>query len=190
MALKRRKPEKYKKLNVLKLALILLSVNLIVRNDFKQIKTELEMWVKKEQHLILHEVAKAVLSDIDLPGEVADKLNIDRETMSELVSMVHGYLEQSLYDFEEYRTAAVSTAHLKSGDLDALAKYTVSDDNMIITRDTGHFIKLYEDANYNMRVGLSDAYHNIIRYFWEQGFRMVEFDCDAPCLVDFPVFEH
>ena len=59
-------------------------------------------------------------------------------------------------------------------------------------RETGFFIKLYEDEqseDVNLYHGYSETIKDIIRWAYESGYRMIEFDCDANVLPQFPVFD-
>lgn len=93
---------------------------------------------------------------------------------------------------EQYRVIAISTGHLTEEDISALEiAADDSDENMVLERDTGFFIKLYEDdedGGINLRHGHSDTIQTLIQWCHAAGFRMIEFDCDAPTLPHFPVF--
>ena len=98
---------------------------------------------------------------------------------------------------EVYSVLVLSTAHITKEDADVLHSITHRHPyilnhpfaNMIMERDTGYFMKLYEEeylndlAAYpkvmaeNMR--FSTALQKIITYAYSEGHRMIEFDRDA-----------
>lgn len=97
-------------------------------------------------------------------------------------------------EVEEYMTVAMSTAHLTKEDLDALEAAEREDDQMVLKRESGYFIKLYdvcdeEGVERNYRHGHSDTIKDIIRWALESGYRMIEFDGDATVMAQFPTFE-
>lgn len=97
---------------------------------------------------------------------------------------------------DEYRTVCVSTAHLRSEDIKALD--ALCETNMVMHRDTGFFVKLYEDIDhYDMSLPgaenskyrlLSDECLTILRDAHDAGYRMVEFDSDAEKYEPYPEF--
>lgn len=93
---------------------------------------------------------------------------------------------------DTYRVVAVSTGHLTSSDMRYLESVSVREpnrDNMIMSRDSGWFIKLYdEDDMYNHREGLSIAANEILRLAYMAGYRMVEFDSDAEVIDGIPYY--
>lgn len=87
---------------------------------------------------------------------------------------------------ETYKTAAVSTGELTLGDYERITFLGQSEAcGMIMDRDTGSFIKLYEEKEHNRYEGMSERFHAILDAALAEGFRMVEFDCDAPELENF-----
>ena len=92
---------------------------------------------------------------------------------------------------DTYRVVAVSTGHLTSSDmryLEGVSKYVVDTerDNMVMARDTGWFIKLYDEPEYNQRVGLSIAANELLKLAHMAGFKMVEFDSEAEVVDGIP----
>ena len=99
---------------------------------------------------------------------------------------------------ETYTVLAISTAHITKKDNDVFISITHRHPhvhghpfaNMIMARDAGYFMKLYDEAYLNdlatyqqvMPEGgrFSLALHKIIMYAHGEGHRMIEFDCDAP----------
>jgi hypothetical protein len=92
---------------------------------------------------------------------------------------------------ETYVVVAMSTGHLTKEDEAALT--LASDDpeeNMLMKRDTGFLLKLMGPATeYDMRHGHSETFLRIIRWANTAGFRMIEFDRDAPVMSCFQCFE-
>ena len=74
--------------------------------------------------------------------------------------------------------------------LKSLAQLEGHDDNRVMGRDAGHFVKRYDDLELNRRVGLSEMYFTRVTLLWQKGIRLMEFDGDAPMMVGFPAFEH
>lgn len=112
------------------------------------------------------------------------------KTASDYISldiMQFNYLNQEVImkkeNFESYRCLCLSTAHLTKNDVGVLEELAGKKaDQMIFERDSGFFIKLYEESEYNQREGMSAGYHKIIEYALAKGFRMIEFDCDVEAL--------
>ena len=87
---------------------------------------------------------------------------------------------------ESYKAACLSTAHLTPADhrrLDRLQS------NMVICRDTGWFVKLYEEPENNFYPFMSREFNDILVKLCHSGYRMVEFDCDGPISEYFPNFD-
>lgn len=89
---------------------------------------------------------------------------------------------------ESYRCVALSTAHLTPNDVAELSALCGSNP-MIMARDTGWFVKLYEEVESNVRPELSDTYNAIISAAVAAGFRLVEFDADATVIDGLPEHE-
>jgi hypothetical protein len=87
---------------------------------------------------------------------------------------------------EEYRCVAVSTAHLTAAAKDCLSLEVAS--NMVMDRDTGWFVKLYDDWPSN---AWTDEPHLLVILFWawNNNYRLIEFDADALELDQFVTFE-
>jgi hypothetical protein len=93
-------------------------------------------------------------------------------------------------DIETYRVMAISSGHLTFEDtqlLDYKANHYA--ENMVMGRDTGFFMKLYEKDQCNDDDSYSESLKDIIRYAVTHGFRMIEFDCDAPVCELWPIHE-
>ena len=94
------------------------------------------------------------------------------------------------YQPEEYKVVTLSTGHLTERDRDLLQEAADDqDETMVISRVYGFFIKLYPDLEpSNFRHGHSESIKEIIRWAHSNGYRMIEFDCDAAMLPQFPVY--
>ncbi|KZX73203.1 hypothetical protein A3715_33275 [Oleiphilus sp. HI0009] len=81
----------------------------------------------------------------------------------------------------QYKTIAVSPALLCESD--CLQIEVLANDpncNMIMGRDTGWFVKLYEEAEYNLGYeGMSDQFHCVLNDALKAGYRCIEFDGDV-----------
>lgn len=85
---------------------------------------------------------------------------------------------------DTYRCCAISTAMLTDDDQLTLA--SKESENMVMVRDTGFFMKLYEELEsvHLLIADLSAPLKHTILEAFHQGFRMIEFDCDAPLIAD------
>jgi len=92
---------------------------------------------------------------------------------------------------DQYKTLCVSTSHLTRTDMQALEVLANDIDcNMIAGRDTGWFVKLYEEPQYNKEYsGCSEYFHHILITSLNNGYRMIEFDGQAEQYDDFPLFD-
>jgi hypothetical protein len=95
---------------------------------------------------------------------------------------------------DQFKAICLSTAHLTKEDYDLLGSLACEHgESMHMDRDTGFFIKLYEedgsDESLNTRKDYSGSLNRIVREAAEAGFRMIEFDCDAEVCEAFPTFE-
>ena len=87
-----------------------------------------------------------------------------------------------LPEIESYKCAAISTAHISKSDRDHLEELA-GRDSMVMSREFGFFIKLYENddgENDNYRDCMSTEFNMMVSYLYSQGYRMIELDCDAP----------
>lgn len=92
---------------------------------------------------------------------------------------------------DEYKCVAVSTGHLTENDRDQLHRAVHGPlfpegpavGNMIMERDTGWFMKLYGELDANMHGPIwSDQLQRLITWAHYAGYRMIEFDGDAPVI--------
>ncbi len=86
---------------------------------------------------------------------------------------------------DQYKVIGISTAHILPEDGKRLESEEMLSHNMVLTRDTGAFVRLYPDTDGETRnleddyAGFSDAFYNVLRLAKEAGYGMVEFDSDA-----------
>lgn len=99
-------------------------------------------------------------------------------------------------ELDTYACLALSAGHLSKQDVDYLdALAGKKEDQMVMRRDTGYFIKLYDELSYNLcpprgdnrdRSGMSQGLADIIIFAHDMGFRLIEFDADASVVDCFP----
>jgi len=81
---------------------------------------------------------------------------------------------------EEYKVLAISTCHITIKDSATLNKKSKGlGKHMILSRDTGWFIKLYEELEYNLKSEFSPSLIKIITFAHGNGYKMIELDADA-----------
>lgn len=83
---------------------------------------------------------------------------------------------------ETYKTVAISTCHMTEDDSKQLGIIAGEDCSMVAIRPTGFFVKLFDDEQEpesNAREELSDSLNSLLIEVARQGFRCIEFDCDA-----------
>lgn len=97
---------------------------------------------------------------------------------------------------ETYAVMAVSTAHLSPGDRNELAQRAMDAcNNMVMARDTGFFIKLFqgdtaiESVRMNDEPAYSDGLRALVIEALKDGVEMIELDADAAALARYPVHE-
>lgn len=139
------------------------------------------------------EFLKVKLIDAAIAKELPDDLkNLDFSRLIDLNCTPAQKVEGAVI-IEKYSVVAMSTAHLTEMDSKALSIAAKdSEENMVMERSTGYFIKLYQGDDSkcsNFRHGHSDAIQDIIQWAINSGYGMIEFDCDAPTLSLFPVFD-
>ena len=81
---------------------------------------------------------------------------------------------------ETYTVIALSTSHIKDEDRYWLS-YLADKKEMIFERDTGYFIKFYEELELNDYIWeIRPHLRTLITWCHNKGFRMLELDRDAP----------
>lgn len=83
---------------------------------------------------------------------------------------------------ESYRVLAISTEHLEISDKEVLDNLARGDEGMVFERDTGYFVNLYEEE-YNLHPDYSESLKSLICRALTNGYRMIEFDSDAPAII-------
>jgi len=88
---------------------------------------------------------------------------------------------------EQYKCVALSTAHLSRTAVFELELFAIdSNNNMVMERDSGWFIKLYGDGcDKNKYTRTLQA---IVNKMVSEGYLMIEFDCDVLASDDFKVY--
>ncbi|MFC1336953.1 MAG: hypothetical protein G8D89_21545 [gamma proteobacterium symbiont of Clathrolucina costata] len=100
----------------------------------------------------------------------------------------------NLQDSEEhpnshYSVIAFNFSHLTNNDRSYLTDSATRGDDMVLCRPTGFYIRLFEcDARMNYRPGYSESLNDIIRWSYQNGYRMIEFDSGAEVMRPFPVY--
>ncbi|MBT0587955.1 DUF5983 family protein [Alteromonas oceanisediminis] len=85
---------------------------------------------------------------------------------------------------ENYKTVCLSTQSINESDhkqLDILGRDSA--EGMIQSRDTGWWVKLYNEPEYNHRDGFSDDFNALLADCLVAGYRMVEFDADCELVI-------
>ncbi len=129
--------------------------------------------------------------DLSHLGGIVDIAALDHRAIDSLCEEINMARPE-----ENYRAVAMSTGHLSEADRDALAQAVLDGEQMVLQRRTGFFLKLMEDddedaevASGNYSHGDSETIKDIIRWAYRRGYRMIEFDCDAQVMPQFPVFD-
>jgi len=100
---------------------------------------------------------------------------------------------------EQYKATVLSTSHLTPEDITQLSDAASDPDEwMVMERTPGYFIKLYapdpesdpHSPTSNLRHGHSSSLKTILKWAETEGYRLIEFDRDAPTSAIFPLFEH
>jgi hypothetical protein len=115
-----------------------------------------------------------------------------------MVVILKGDIEEPTFEShlasteEQYKTLGVSTSHILLKDHDVLTELAASKNvNMITERETGWFVKLYDDAQQNAQYpNMSEHFNAVLTAAFNAGFRMVEFDVDVTLHDDMPIFNH
>ena len=87
---------------------------------------------------------------------------------------------------ESYTCCALSTGHLSPSCLLELDQIS---SNMVMSRDTGYFLKLYDDLDMNICF-TSKVLNKAVAQLHAKGYRLIEFDRDAEEVSDLPTFDH
>ena len=96
---------------------------------------------------------------------------------------------------DQYKVIGICTSHIQQEDCDRLR--VLGEDpsvGMILSRDSGAFVKLYTDEPDDVRIleedypGFSPAFYNVLGQAKQAGYEMVEFDEAATEYESLPVF--
>lgn len=130
------------------------------------------------------------LQELKNSGDVGSCVDAELEQLDEFMAtykkpsaMFDSPIRKMLEEKDRYSCVAISTAALTCYDQQLLAKLEY-DSNMVMGRDFGWFIKLYEETDaLTAMLGEvnDDCYnlHKILLNAHQAGYRMVEFDSDA-----------
>jgi hypothetical protein len=85
---------------------------------------------------------------------------------------------------DQYKVIGISTGHLPESDMKRLTEMGEDADvTMVLSRETGVFVKLYASEVPRDLVldypGLSETFYHVLGLARDAGFGMVEFDADA-----------
>jgi hypothetical protein len=99
-------------------------------------------------------------------------------------------IEQELLDSEDqYKTIGISVNHVSEADRESLSELAIDEScGMVLERDTGWFIKLYDESDSNNRHSISDDLKSLLESCLSAGYRMVEIDCDAKIYESLPTY--
>jgi len=109
-------------------------------------------------------------------------------------------MQQAINDFvnssDQYKVICLSTAHIRQSDAERLREMGEDIEvSMILSRETGGFVKLYPDLEDEPRIleadypGFSDEFYNVLNQAKLAGFTMVEFDNAATEYEFLPAFD-
>ena len=130
-----------------------------------------------------------VLSEDSAVSDLMEARKRYKDDCYVMVAILEGDIEEPSFEHpimdgaeDHYKCLAISIAHLTSSDIRILECRPVNDTelNMIMERDTGFFIKLYEDIEDNVYPAMTTTFNSILVQAAKAGYRLVEFDRDAP----------
>ena len=141
---------------------------------------------------------RTVLSEESAITELKQLRRTRPERGFAMLAVLDGDIEHPFFEWslaatrDQYKTLCINAAHIPYEEHEALSRLgDDSDCNMIFRRDTGWFIKLYDEAEYNNNYeGLGEAFSNILNAALKAGYRMIEIDLDGLVHEEFPVFEY
>lgn len=137
-------------------------------------RLDIELYKKFREHDTKYGQSDAIVEDLNI-------LFGDTEWVWE------GHEKQAIPKHEDqYKCIAISTAHLDHHDRMVLEN---SDKNMIMGRDTGWFVKLYEDEPLSGLSMFTPKFQTLVSDIYAAGYRMIEFDGDAPVLDGYATFD-
>ncbi|MCQ1058385.1 hypothetical protein LRP52_23970 [Photobacterium sp. ZSDE20] len=90
---------------------------------------------------------------------------------------------------ETYTTVVISTSHISEEDSKQLGIIADEECSLVAGRDTGFFVKLYQEPEDNFREVFSDSLNDLLTEAARQGFRCIEFDRDADNLAGAKTFQ-
>lgn len=140
---------------------------------------------------------RTVLSEQSSIEELKKQQKMRPERDFRMIAVLEGDIDHPFFEWsltaanDQYKALGVSVCHIPLDEHDALNKLAGDPDcNMIMGRDTGWFIKLYDEIESNLGYnGLGEEFHNILVSAVKAGYRMLEIDTDAQVHDEFPTFE-
>ena len=139
-----------------------------------------DIWAARSKLLVLSD--KTAISDLN------EALTQQPGSDHQITAVIEGSIpnatrEGSQRNQEQYSCLAISSGDLSDNDmahLDELAKDPQY--NMILSRQTGWFITIYEELNYNLSYpGLSPEFFELLKETHEDGYRLLEIDSGIEC---------
>jgi hypothetical protein len=157
---------------------------------------EIEPWGNNDLQFtrLLGEFAQALEftdQQMDMLNEVTDMSVSEINEILGRASTSWDSIKYNLPIKEQYTTLVLSTAHISEEDIRYLSELDESHllHNMVMERDTGIFVKLYEEFDPQVCADLEQSFAGILEKATSLGYRMIEFDLDAPVVAELPVYE-
>lgn len=126
------------------------------------------------------------------PNKTVCEIEVTAHCVMEDVSFDEGLKKAKAMGAETYPVLALSTGHMTFKDSQYLDVLANTGSNMVMTRESGYFIKLYageDELEMNLNVHYSPFLTRVITFAYESGFELIEFDTDAPVIEEFTVHD-
>jgi len=138
-----------------------------------------------------------ILTEQTALKELMESRNNSASACWNIIAITEGDIEEPTFEnhlaatLDQYKAIGVSSAHLTLDDYNALEILGHDEDcGMVMGRDTGWLIKLYDMPENNLGYeGMSDTFHKILVDAVEAGYRLVEFDTSAAVHDEFKVMQ-
>lgn len=144
---------------------------------------------KHELHALLkrHGATLGVNIEGDTHGLTYDFVVMDHSENEIVIAEGMPFVDLSDLKFEKkpltfnetYSTAGVCTNNMTFLDALQFDLFSHDEHSMIAKRPTGYFMKLYSEPNLNRYPQFTDELNAMLVEAAKQGFRSIEFDCDA-----------
>lgn len=90
---------------------------------------------------------------------------------------------------DQYKALGINISHFSAQDIETLTSMANDENtNMVVARETGFFIKLYDDVNAEYQ-GATIALQNLFKTVRQAGYRLIEVDTDAKTYNTLETFE-